>query len=69
MTTHLQLVPRSRIRGSIHSLLHTSLWHNASLVKHKDNLTFCFYRNKMQIAVDAAINDSGSYASDIVIVL
>jgi hypothetical protein len=37
---HSRLVPRSRIRGSIHPLPHTSSWRNALLVKHKDNFTF-----------------------------
>jgi hypothetical protein len=40
LTTHLQPVPRSRIRGSIHPLPHTSSWRSASLVKHRDNFTF-----------------------------
>jgi hypothetical protein len=39
LTTHLQLVPRSRIRGSIHPLPHTSSCRSAELVKHK-NFTF-----------------------------
>jgi hypothetical protein len=38
LTTHLQLVPRSRIRGSIHPLPHTPWWSSAYLVKHRDNL-------------------------------
>jgi hypothetical protein len=29
LTTHLHLVPRSRIRGSIHPLPHTPSWHSA----------------------------------------
>jgi hypothetical protein len=29
LTTHLQLVPRSRKRASIHPLPHTPLWHSA----------------------------------------
>jgi hypothetical protein len=33
LTTHLQLVPRSRKCGSIHPLLCTSSWRNAELVK------------------------------------
>jgi hypothetical protein len=37
---HLYLVPRSRKSGSIHPLPHTSLWRNASLVKHRDNFSF-----------------------------
>jgi hypothetical protein len=40
LTTHLELVPRSRKRGSIHPLPHTSSRRSASLVKHKDNFTF-----------------------------
>jgi hypothetical protein len=37
LTTHLQLLPRSGIRGSIHPHYHTSSWRRASLVKHRDN--------------------------------
>jgi hypothetical protein len=40
LTTHLQLVPRSRKRGSIHSLHHMPSWRRALLVKHRDNITF-----------------------------
>jgi hypothetical protein len=36
----LQLVPRSRSRGSIHRLPHTSSRRSAQLVKHRDNFTF-----------------------------
>jgi hypothetical protein len=39
LTTHLQLVPRSRKCGSIHPLPRTSSWHSAYLVKHSDNFT------------------------------
>jgi hypothetical protein len=39
VTTHLQLVPRSRIRGSIHPLSHMPSCCSASLVKHRDNFT------------------------------
>jgi hypothetical protein len=39
-TIHLQLVPRSRIRGSIHPLPPTSSWHNGQLIKHRDNFIF-----------------------------
>jgi hypothetical protein len=39
LTTHLQLAPRSRKRGSIHPLPHTSSWRSAYLVKHRDNFT------------------------------
>jgi hypothetical protein len=40
LTTHLQLVPRSRIRGSIHPLHLTPLWCSVQLVKHRANFTF-----------------------------
>jgi hypothetical protein len=40
LTTHLQLVPRSRKRGSIHPLPHTPSWRRAWLVKRRDNVTF-----------------------------
>jgi hypothetical protein len=40
LTTHLQLVPRPRICGSIHSLPYTSSWRNAQLVEHRENFTF-----------------------------
>jgi hypothetical protein len=40
LTTHLQLVPRSRKRGSIHPPPHASSWHSAQLVKHRNNFTF-----------------------------
>jgi hypothetical protein len=40
LTTHLQLVPRSRKCGSIHPFPHTPSWSNASLVKHRENFTF-----------------------------
>jgi hypothetical protein len=42
LTTHLQLMPKSRKCGSIYPLLHTSLWRSARLVKHSDNFTFTF---------------------------
>jgi hypothetical protein len=37
LTTHLQLVPRSRICEFIHPLPHTPSWCSASLVKHRYN--------------------------------
>jgi hypothetical protein len=43
LSTHLQLVPRSIKRGSMHPLPHTCLWCNAYLVKHRDNFPFFFY--------------------------
>jgi hypothetical protein len=39
LTIYIQLLPRSRIRGSIYPLLHTPLWLSSLLVKHK----FCFH--------------------------
>jgi hypothetical protein len=39
VTTHLQLVPRSRKRGCIHPLLHTPLWRLCELVKHRGTCT------------------------------
>jgi hypothetical protein len=42
LTTHLQLVPRSRKRGAIHLLSHTPSWRSVKLVKHSDNLNFYF---------------------------
>jgi hypothetical protein len=40
LTTHLQLVRRSRKYGSIHSLPHTPSWRSVYLVKHGVNFTF-----------------------------
>jgi hypothetical protein len=42
LTTHLQLVPRSRKCGPIHPLPHTLSWRSAQLVKHRDNFAFFF---------------------------
>jgi hypothetical protein len=39
LTTHLQLVPRSRKRGCIHPLPYTPSWSSACLVKYRDNFT------------------------------
>jgi hypothetical protein len=36
LTTHLQLVPRSRKHGSIYPFSHMSSWRNVQLVKHRD---------------------------------
>jgi hypothetical protein len=36
------LVPRSRIRGSIHPPPHLSSWRSAQLVKNRDSFTFTF---------------------------
>jgi hypothetical protein len=40
LTTHLQLEPRSRKRGSADPLLHISSWRSAYFVQHKDGFTF-----------------------------
>jgi hypothetical protein len=42
LTTHFQLVPRSRKYGSIHSFLHTPSWRSACLVEQRDNFTVPF---------------------------
>jgi hypothetical protein len=36
LTTHLQLIPRSTVHGSLHPLPHTSSWNSAWLVKHRN---------------------------------
>jgi hypothetical protein len=43
LTTHLQLVPRSRKCGSIYPLPHTPSWRSVPLVKHRNNFTFYRY--------------------------
>jgi hypothetical protein len=50
MGTGSKAVPRSRIRGSIHSLPHTSSWSSASVVKHSDNVT-----NFTRVAVNISL--------------
>jgi hypothetical protein len=40
LTTHLQLVPRSRKYGSIHPLPYTPSWRSDQLVKNRNNFTF-----------------------------
>jgi hypothetical protein len=40
LTTHLQLMSRSKIRGSTHPLAHTSSWPSTYFVKHRENFTF-----------------------------
>jgi hypothetical protein len=40
LTVHRQLMPRSRICGAIHALLHTSSWRSAEFFKHRYNFTF-----------------------------
>jgi hypothetical protein len=49
LTTYLQLVPRSRKRGSMHPLPHTPWWRNAYLVKHRDNFTFTFIMHHSEL--------------------
>jgi hypothetical protein len=42
LTTHLELISRSRIRGSIHPLRNTPSWRNALLVRHRDNANILY---------------------------
>jgi hypothetical protein len=42
LTTHLQLLPRTRKRGSIPPLHHTSSWRSVFLDKHRDNFILLF---------------------------
>jgi hypothetical protein len=42
LATHHQLMPRSRMRVSIHLLSHTFSWPSAKLVKHRDNFTLLY---------------------------
>jgi hypothetical protein len=42
LTTHFQLVPRSRKGGSIHPLPQTSSWHSTELPEYRSNITFTF---------------------------
>jgi hypothetical protein len=57
LTIYIQLMPRSRIRGSIHPLPHTSSWRSAYLVKHGDNFTFfvCKINNLFSISFETEI--------------
>jgi hypothetical protein len=56
LTTCLQLVPRSRILGSIHPLPHTSSWHNAYLVKHSDNFAYNDWSWKIVLTDDDGLS-------------
>jgi hypothetical protein len=47
LTTHLQVLPRLRIRGSIHPIPHTSSWRSAQLVKRRDYFTFTLTRRSL----------------------
>jgi hypothetical protein len=42
LTAHLNLVPRSSMRGAVPPLPNTPSWHGAHL-KHRDNFTFTLY--------------------------
>jgi hypothetical protein len=44
LTTHLQLVPRSRKRGSIQPLPYTPSWPSAYWIKHRYNIIFSALR-------------------------
>jgi hypothetical protein len=61
LTTHLQLVPRPRKRGSIHRLHHTPSWHSAYLIKHRDN--FLSRGSAVGIATANAVDDRGVFFS------
>jgi hypothetical protein len=43
LITHLHLLPRSRMVELYFLSPHTSPWHSAKLIKHKDNFVFTFY--------------------------
>jgi hypothetical protein len=64
-TTHLKLLPRSIIRGSIHSLPLTPLRQSVSLAKHGANFTFylantIFYRLLFTIGHDGPARSTAS---------
>jgi hypothetical protein len=61
LTTHLQLVPRSRKHESISLLPHKASRHSAQLVKHRGNFTF--YHSWMVNVEHFAF--SGSSASEL----
>jgi hypothetical protein len=48
---HIQLVPRSGKRGSMHKLPNTPLGRSASLVHHRDNCTLLPYLIKQRSLV------------------
>jgi hypothetical protein len=48
LPTHIQLLPKSRKRGSIHPLPHTSSWYSAYLVKDRGSVTFTFTEDNLQ---------------------
>jgi hypothetical protein len=43
LTTHLQILPRSRIRVSTRPPPHTPWWRSGQLVKHRDSFTFASF--------------------------
>jgi hypothetical protein len=47
LTTHLQLVPRSKKCGSIHPLPHVSSWRSTYLLTYSDNFTFYLWPYKI----------------------
>jgi hypothetical protein len=53
LPTYLQIIPGSRIRGSIHPLPDTSSWRSAQLIKHRDNFTF--FKKEREILIYANI--------------
>jgi hypothetical protein len=44
LSTHLNLMPRIRMCGSIHPLPHTSSRRGASLFEQRENFAFCLHR-------------------------
>jgi hypothetical protein len=40
LTAHLQIVPRSRKRGFMHTLTHSPSWRSAELLKQRDTSAF-----------------------------
>jgi hypothetical protein len=55
---HLHLVPRSRMRGTIHLLPHAPSWHDAQL-KHTYNISSLPLRVRKFLAMWIAMNSSG----------
>jgi hypothetical protein len=51
LTTHLHLVPTSRMHGAVPTLPHTPSCHGAQL-KHKDKFTFTFKDENGNLPVD-----------------
>jgi hypothetical protein len=43
LTTQLNVVPKSRVRGYIYPLLHTPSRHSAELINHRNYFTFCTF--------------------------